>query len=308
MQNMINIENLREIVKKKRDSLKNHNLLPELFLSICDVPCPDDRGSITGDKYAYNWRVVEVGNISDIIDVVLNNTWATGAYFDGHRHHSSFIGSRFAALDFDKKITIKEVDDQCAKCGLFYVIAPTLSHQKEKLSGKKTEPPCDRFRLILKFDRLITDFKEYQYNIGRLIRYTCSDSSGSDSARCFYKSSDIYSFSDGDSITAQTIPENYYKNIERMYNNKISKTIQTGILPDYIKLFLYEGVAFHEGVRHKSIISTAFFLKSVGYSMEETFQAINSSPFDRSRINNQKDISEEEIINAIKWSYNNKEE
>jgi hypothetical protein len=124
------------------------------------------------------------------------------------RQKSAFLRSEICALDFDKNLTLEEAKAKFA--GYKHIIATSRNHQKEKVrtdrKGKVTsvEPPCDRFRVVLFFERPIVGTEnppkgqQADYDYERIMTYIMAlysetDKSCKDGSRFFYPCKEIVS-------------------------------------------------------------------------------------------------------------------
>jgi hypothetical protein len=291
-------------ISNTEQKINNENCDAQFIsINLSDNSLPTNKQDCKPNTYSSNWKLVYIRDIEELSKYIVSNVWSPCAFFSGYRKEVNFRGARYAVLDFDEEISMRFAEENVLRRGLFYIIAPTLSHQRIKIKGKQKLAPCDRFRLILKFEHVIKDLKTYKYNMRGLVKNTYADASATDGARLFFHSIHIDSLNEGKCIPVEKIPDDYDEKIKEKNKQKINRSIETGELPDYIKRFLYGGLPFCGGVRHKSIVLTAFFLKEIGKSLEETYDLIKSSPFDRSRLN-EKDIDDKEIFKCLEWVFN----
>jgi AAA domain len=109
---------------------------------------------------AYGYKVVEVNSSEEIVNQTTKHKWSQGVFKDGHRNLENFVSADFIGLDIDntgpEEITIKQAKELFED--YMHIIMPTKSHQKAKYEGG---PIADRYRIILPFERTVTDPEEY---------------------------------------------------------------------------------------------------------------------------------------------------
>lgn len=138
-----------------------------------------------GWKYHKGFSILH--NMSLLGDTILNGVWSPIIWKDGERRSSNFIEAHFLALDFDQPGEESMLDINDSLKDFKRIIATTKSHGKDK--GGIT---CDRFRLVLPFDKPITNVDEYIYNIKLAMkRFPHADKSCSDAGRFFFPSKEI---------------------------------------------------------------------------------------------------------------------
>lgn len=119
-----------------------------------------------------------------------SNIWSGIVWKDGRRKASNFLFSDVCVLDFDDgQMTLREA--QKVFCDQIHILGTTRSHQKEKQGIIS-----DRFRVVIPWERRITDSKEYRYNMEKVVRDYPADSQCVDAARLYFPCKEIVSISD----------------------------------------------------------------------------------------------------------------
>lgn len=114
--------------------------------------------------------------------------WSPIVWKDGLRKRVNFLHADYCALDFDSpEIAMQDVIRMFVDVP--HIIGPTRNHRKPK----KNQVACDRFRVLLPFERRITDLDEYEYNMGLYIKKYGSDESCNDGARIYWQCQSIAS-------------------------------------------------------------------------------------------------------------------
>lgn len=132
------------------------------------------------NAYATDYRMHYAANIDAITPIILNRVWSPIVWRDGQRRRENFRAARLAVIDVDAGLTLDEARAMCD--GRAHIIATTKSHQKDK--GGVI---CDRFRVVLFFDRTIKDLREYEYNVSMIQRRFRADVT-KDGARFYWPS------------------------------------------------------------------------------------------------------------------------
>lgn len=97
--------------------------------------------------YVDNFKLIPTGADARILT---KHTWCNSIFLNGERNSKNFISTNLLVLDFDCGYPISYAKEDFKDYQ--YIIGTTRSHQVLK-DGRR----CDRFRLLLKFEDLITD-------------------------------------------------------------------------------------------------------------------------------------------------------
>jgi len=149
--------------------------------------------STDASKFSKGFKILEADTFDDswrmeyLERAITKHCWSPIIIKGGHRLEKNFLGSYICALDFDAPYTplacaIEEFKD------FSHIIATTKSHQKPK-----NGVVCDRYRVVLWWERLITDLAEYKFNLAKQIDNYYSDKQCKDGARFFFPCVDIVS-------------------------------------------------------------------------------------------------------------------
>jgi hypothetical protein len=149
--------------------------------------------STDASKFSRGFKLLEADTFDDswrmeyLERAITKHCWSPIIIKGGHRLEKNFLGSHICALDFDAPYTpldcaIEEFKD------FSHIIATTKSHQKPK-----NGVVCDRYRVVLWWERLITDLAEYKFNLSKQIDNYYSDKACKDGARFFFPCVDIVS-------------------------------------------------------------------------------------------------------------------
>jgi hypothetical protein len=130
-----------------------------------------------------------------VAKLVREFAWSPIVWAGGIRRAEAFASALWCALDFDDGVyTLAQALDDVTSAGLTHVIGTTKSHGK----AKGDTPACDRFRLLLRFDRVVDSRALYE----RVMRaamdtFPGCDKSCKDAARFFFPCVDIVSAANG---------------------------------------------------------------------------------------------------------------
>jgi hypothetical protein len=160
--------------------------------------------------------------------------WSPIKFADGIRLEKHFLGTIFCALDFDSPATTLEWALETFKDHT-HIIGTTKSHQKEK-----NGITCDRFRVVLMFEDLVTDLHLYKYNMEKMILKHKADRACKDGARFFYPCKEIVSIQNGVLVKVEPLPV-------------VDKLVQ----PQKTSKYSFLGKPASEGKRNRTTFSAA---------------------------------------------------
>ena len=218
-------------------------------------------------------------NIKELWNVVGSYTWSPAIFKDNYRLGKNFLFCDVLGLDFDGGYTIEQAIEDFA--GFKMLIGTTKSH----MLPKNQEPALPRFRLIIPWERRITDGSELEYNI-KLVANTIShsDESCHERARQFYPCQNLHYISLGDHLPVYQKPPDIIAAEEQ--RDKILRYKQSlGIIPKHVQDFIETGKPFGKG-RNKSLYVTGQYLLCSNNSFPEVEKMMRSIPFDRTGFSN----------------------
>ena len=255
--------------------------------------------SLKNTIYGQGFKTDLAGSMERVGKFMLHFVWSPIVWRDGVRVQSGFFSCDLCALDFDSgELTLEQAIIDFSD--MTHVIGTTRNHRKSKNGG----PICDRFRVVLKFDKTINELRHYRYNLFKYSKLFPVDKACVDGARFFYPCNEIVSINE-DGFKADifpSVPDDFEnQKIIDVDSKDIARFHQYNQLPLHIYAFLEFGKEFGGG-RNISCYSTAIFLLSVGLSIEKTIKIIREAPFSR------ENFKESEIISAVKSAYKNLKE
>lgn len=239
---------------------------------ISHQPMADDE--YDGRYYARGFVVEDFDNMMDLAEIITSDVWSPILWHEGRRRKASFAASDFWVFDFDEGETLEHVGDVMRRSRLAHIIGLTKSHQVAK--GNK--PACDRFRLVVPFDRPVTDLDTFEFNMRHAIRRFGCDESCADGARFYFPCVDIHVMAPGSALAWQPMPkaapsraEREARSVERHRVNASS-----GVIPKWIRVLLLQGVP--AGSRHKACYRLGANLTHYGFSADEIVSLVMDSP------------------------------
>jgi len=134
-----------------------------------------------------NFTPVFVETDKALEDVIKTKTYSLGTFRNDHRTNENFERAELIGLDFDDSLSL--VDAQNLFKDQWHIIGTTRNHQKEK-----NGITCDRFRVILKAERVIDSNSDYKATVLAIFNdFPQADKACSDAARMFFQCNEIIS-------------------------------------------------------------------------------------------------------------------
>ncbi len=236
-----------------------------------------------GEAWAQrHFKIQEISLIRELADYMLSGAWSPIVWSEGYRKTDNFLSCDYLALDCDDGAwTIESAKSWLAKNELKGIIGTTKSHQVAK--GEK--PACDRFRVVVPWDRPITDYRLYRANMEELLRNIPADKACKDGARFFYPCKKIEYFQNGKGYPWINIP----KPVQRPPNPQYAAN---GILPKFIQDMLTNPPG--EGGRNTHCFKVAAAMAKFGFSEQDAISAVQSMRMT---------LPEKEVLSAAKSGY-----
>lgn len=233
--------------------------------------------------------------------------WSPIIWRGDYRAKANFESCRYAVFDFDNGVwTIQDTIAFVRSLKLGFIIGTTKSHQIPKKSDSgHVAPPCDRFRLIMAFEREIISLSEYEYNMRMLMDLMPVDISCKDGARFFYPCTKIAIIADAcptehgnrDGKNALPVlecpPEETLEAKRIRHEARMQKYAGCSTYPPEVRRMLKEPVA--EGERHL----TAYKLGAILFHFNDSVETI----FEKCMQTNMADIGEEQLMRAVRNGY-----
>lgn len=120
----------------------------------------------------------EFTKMSELAEAISKEDWSQSIFKDSYRKNENFLSADVVALDFDDGLGIIQAKEIFKDYE--HIIIPTRSHLKEK----NGQPAVDRFRVVLRLSRRITDGKEFEQVMKNLLaQYPQADQAPKDPGR-----------------------------------------------------------------------------------------------------------------------------
>lgn len=226
-------------------------------------------------------------------------TWSPILWKDGQRLEKNFIRARFAALDFENpEVSMDSVLNDYSDS--WHILGTTRNHQK----WKGDQAPCDRFRLLLRFENAISDLQEFKYNMKCLAESKGADEKCVDGARILFPCTEIVSVLSEDGVFDEPVrsaplPEAVQARRE-VYVDRAAFHNSYGRLSSFCMRWLSNEIP--EGIRNNTCMRLGCDLYRANVPYEEAVQKILASPTYRDRELSHSLI--DEIYGAVRNGYN----
>lgn len=142
-------------------------------------------------------EIVDVVTSDDLFRILTTYAWSP-SIFNGCRHEDNFKSSDFAVLDFDKGVTMEEIENRIIEANFTAFGLPSTSHT----------PEAHRFRVIFPLSRTVTNLETYRATLLDLMEaFPECDAACKDGARFFFGCKDEDGFMvEGDLLEPVTPP------------------------------------------------------------------------------------------------------
>lgn len=263
-------------------------------------PAPVDLDAVNAGNQLASWfrdsyRVTDA-LLHRVAACISTCAWAPIVWRNGKCLSEDFVSSGWVSLDFDEGMytlveAIREWSDTV------HIIGTSKSHQLKK-NGKA---PKDRFRVVVPWEKPITDQATYSYNVELLIRRYGADRTCHDAARFFWPCREIVSLQ----LTGYLQPVLPYAPPETIPVNsaqlaELRRDLFGRDLPLWIARLLRGEMPKSDklqGSRKWACNAAARHLKSLGWSSQDVSTLLHSAEFDR------KDFDPSEIDAAVKSAF-----
>ena len=255
-------------------------------------------GALDGSKHL-RFKPYMPKNLEDLATAITQRAWSPIIWEQGIRAKSNYVTSKYVALDFDDgKWTLDTALTYAYEHGLEAIIATTKSHQKEKRTpGGKVSPPCDRFRMVLTFDREIDDQLEFEYNMKKIMELMPVDISCKDAGRFYFPCFKIHAVVEGEPYKSLEYTDDMRKQDEeglKKYKASLSQHKANGTIPQWCLSVLYNPTP--EGERHKTAYRMGATLAECGWTLDAIFSVCQSTSL--------RDIGIEDMKRALENGFN----
>lgn len=234
------------------------------------------------------FKPVEVGGAGHMgrIMTECRGAWSPIVWEEGRRKKANFKSCDYLALDVDEGWPIEKMQDWLAGMKYLSIIGTTKSHQKEKKTAAGVvKPPCDRYRVVIPFERTIVGQDEYEFNMEEIVSsLEPADESCKDAGRLFFPCKEIVHVNSSPELRCFPVREVTAEWTEKKNKQKEPSQFEVlylntslRVVAPEVKWVLRHGPPPGES-RHKWCYIIGARLASVGYSSAETINKIMASP------------------------------
>lgn len=243
--------------------------------------------------FTWGWDTAEIKKSMDFCEIITTRVWSPCVFKTGHRHSDDFVSSCLLVLDFDKP---GYPLGQCLNewCDTIHWIGTSKNHQRDK--GGIV---CDRFRLIVPYERVIDDSHEYSFNYRKLLERYPSDSQTQDAARLFFPCQEVVSINlEGYRQPVVKAPPKrppviLDKRLLALRRERYGKSV-----PRYIAAFVEDGVLppWAES-RQRLCFDISRRLRDGGWQRDEVLSYLLAAKFSREK------FEDKEIVQAVQSAF-----
>lgn len=227
-------------------------------------------------------------------DVFTRSAWSPALYHDNYRAEKNFKLAYVGALDFDHGMTLSDAIRRFKP--FWHLIGTTRNHRRWK-EGKR---PCDRFRVIFKFERPIDDLAIYRHNMSFITWRNSADPACKDGARFFFPCREIVSINfTGKLAPVRPLPPIMKNNDEILIRQraKYEWYRQNSRFPKWIKEIIQCGAP--AGERNVTAFKMGIYLGKMGFAEAQIYELLAPTFI-------KEDFNAKELKRAIKQGYQRK--
>lgn len=247
---------------------------------------------LEASQYRSNFNVLQ--NMDMICETILTCAWSPIVWKNNYAKTENFLCSYFLALDFDTPMEFSLEELNHSLQDHKRIIATTKSHQKVK-----NGVVCDRFRLVIPWDKPIYSYAAYRHNYELVLKkYPDADKKCLDGARFFFPCNKIL-YLDRDAIYCwETSEPSQSHTINFNFNSHLNQS-PDGKIPPWCLNFINNG-AVYNGSRNVKVYAVARELFRQGFSESSVRKLLMRSPIDW------QGVGLESIIKSAKGKENGK--
>lgn len=219
---------------------------------------------------AVNYQSIPCNDFKTLVKFALRYQWSPITWRDGYRKRDNFKSCQFCVLDIDGGLNYQQAARRIQERKIKAVILSTENHQREK-----DGVTCDRMRIIMRWDKPITDLETYIFNYKAWNREFSGDRATAEGGRHFKPSPALLGAFDGE-LLAVAIP--IIK--PRIDNDEFFKTIdfkKSGRLPQDLMDFIERGNLLTSG-RQNSFFLAACTCRKLGIPKNEAVTLLKRAP------------------------------
>lgn len=209
------------------------------------------------------FSVKKIETLRDIVNIATKSVWSPIIWRNGERRAVNFLFSDYLVLDFDSSMQLPEAFDTFKDYQCF--IATTMSHQKRKRGHI-----CDRFRVVIPWEKRIENLNLYRGNMEALIKNYEADETCVDGGRLYKKSPQVVFFNEGELMEVRNLKP------KEQYTENVIPLEAPRIMPGWLQDLINRGVCGEPG-RNTAGFKIAAAMFRQGYSDNEILFGLKRS-------------------------------
>lgn len=226
--------------------------------------------NLPASHLSHGWESVECNDLDALENLIIRFPWSPCIWKDGLRRKNNFISAKWCALDFDDNMTLSEAKDIFIDTE--HLIGITKSHQ----IAKGNNPARDRFRVVLRFEELISNKAVYEASMDLAIKHHDADRACKDAARFFWPCKKIVQVNAGDFFFQDVVKDpalvSRYESKELDLSHPFFKQYKSETLSKFAMYALEYGAA--EGQRNLTMFKVAIELFRKDYPEQQIYRRL----------------------------------
>lgn len=243
--------------------------------------------------YSKGFELALGHSLDELSEIITRSVWSPNVFKNGHRINDNFSSSFFLVLDFDNGHTTLR-DAGRLFCDYRGIIGTSKSHG---VITEKNPDAHDRFRVVIPWEKPISDPLVYAYNMELAAdRYDC-DASCVDLARYYFPCKQIVACTDGEDYYAYSVlpvPYSYRQhqaeltNVKREQLQKDRRDFKRyGRLKPWHERFLNRGILPEKNAsRRWCMFLIALHMYLCGADDRDVFDLLAAGNYDKTGLTN----------------------
>lgn len=231
---------------------------------------------------AVNYKRVDAKTFRDVARFALQFQWSPIQFKNNYRKKANYDCAVYCVLDIDEGLSLIDAQKILKNKNIKSIILSTQNHQKPK-NGKT----CDRYRIIMRWDRVIRDLNDYEFNYRLWNRIFGGDKNTEEGARHFKASLSYLGHTDGELLAVLKAPPKRQINKFAVYEKIEFK--KSGQLPCHVTDFIERGILIGTG-RQESFFKAACSLRNLGLSQAQAISVLKRAPINISNFEFEKEF------------------
>jgi hypothetical protein len=228
------------------------------------------------DDSGDGWETADTLDLGRIAKCMMLFAWSPSVWA-GRRLKDTFVSCSLMTLDFDDgEMTVAEAHRTFCDCR--HIIGTTRSHQLTKNGN----PPCDRFRVVMLFERPITCIHDYAATMGAIRnRYPVDRGVAINPVVWYWPCTEIISIEPDGELwePVKAVKEDPATIAARLHHARASWQ-KLGRLPPVADRYVRLGHMPVGCARNQTIYVVSRKLAELGVSLADTLQMVSDAPVD----------------------------